>query len=466
MLLTAAEIARATGGILLGATGDLAATSFTFDSRRLEAGACFVALPGGRDGHTFLAAAFARGARMALVEHVPDDAGDAPLIVVGDTGDALTALGREARRRLGATVVGITGSVGKTSTKDLAGAVLARRFAAHASPDSFNNEAGVPLTLLGAPDATDVVVAEMGARFAGNIADLAEVARPSVGVVTQVSLAHSEHLGSLGGIVAVKGELLEALPGDGLAVLNADDGHGPGMAPRSEAPVIVVGRTASGGDAVRFTVVSLGDDLRPVVRIESPWGRLEAVVGLRGAHQASNAAMAATVGLHLGVAPEAVAAGLGAARATGMRMQVTGTAAGIIVVNDAYNANPASMRAAIEALRALPVAGRRVAVLGEMRELGAVAAAEHAGVGRLLGPGGVDVLVAVGGGPVDEMAGAARSGGVAVLSVADAAGAAEAVLDAVAPGDAVLVKASRAVGLETVASALLTTPGRRGVGAG
>ncbi len=461
MILTAAEIEAATGGRLTGAPGDTPVASFAFDSRTVPAGACFVALPGGRDGHTFVVDAFARGARLAIVERVPEGAGDSPLVVVGDTAAALTELGREARRRLGATVVGVTGSVGKTSTKDLTGAVLSRAFATHVSPESFNNEAGVPLTLLGAPEDAEVVVAEMGARFAGNIADLAEVARPSVGIVTQVSLAHSEHLGPLPSIVAAKGELLEALPPSGLAVLNADDGYGPGMAARSPAPVLLVGRAASGDGAVRVTVLAVGRDLRPLVRVESPWGALEAVVGLRGVHQAQNAGLAAAVGLHLGVDPDDVAAGLGEAQGADHRMQVEGSSSGVIVVNDAYNANPASMRAAIAALRALPVDGRRVAVLGEMRELGSAAAAEHAGIGRLLGETGIDVLVAVGGGPVEEMAGEAGSAGVAVLAVADAAGAAAAVLEAVGPGDAVLVKASRAVGLEAVASALLAPGGAR-----
>ncbi len=465
MLLTAAEIAAVTGGRLAGPHGDAPPTSYAFDSRSLDPGACFVALRGGRDGHTFVVDAFARGARLAIVDHVPEAAGGAPLVVVDDTAVALTELGREARRRLGATVVGITGSVGKTSTKDLTGAVLARGFATHASPGSFNNEAGVPLTLLGAPETSEVVVTEMGARFAGNIADLTDVARPSVGIVTQVSLAHSEHLGPLPSIVAVKGELLEALPESGLAILNADDGHGPAMAARSAAPVVLVGRAASGDAAVRVTVVSVGDDLRPVVRIESPWGALEARVGLRGAHQAQNAGLAATVGLHLGLAPDDVAAGLAAARGTGLRMHVTRSGSGVIVLDDSYNANPASMRAAVEALRSLPAEGRRVAVLGEMLELGPVAAAEHAGIGRLLGEIGIDRLVAVGAGAVEEMAAAARAGGVAVLTAPSAAGAVAAVLDVVAPGDAVLVKASRAVGLEAVASALLATPDHSRAGA-
>lgn len=461
MELTAPDIASATGGGVEGPPADGPVTSFAVDSRAVGPGACFVALRGGRDGHTFVGDASRRGARLALVDHVPDDVRDLPSVVVDDTADALTALGREARRRLRATVVGITGSVGKTSTKDLTAAVLARRLRTHASPGGFNNEAGVPLTLLGAPGDAEVVVAEMGARFAGDIAELSRVARPSVGVVTGVSLAHSEHLGDLAGIVAVKGELLEALPPDGLAVVNADDGHGPALAARSPAPVLLVGREVSGDAAVRFAVLAVGPDLRPSVRIESPWGPLEAVVGLRGAHQARNAAQAAAVGLHLGVPPADVADALAGVRAAGLRMELSRSPAGVTVINDAYNANPASMRAAVDALRVLPVAGRRVAVLGEMRELGPAAPGEHALVGRLLAAAGVDLLVAVGGGPVADLAAAAGAAGVAVRTAADARGAGEAVLGEVTAGDAVLVKASRAVGLEAVAAVLLAPAGER-----
>src|SRR5690242_15854117 len=223
MELTVGEIAAATGGRVLAGDPGWPATSFTYDSRTLEPGACFFALQGDRDGHDFVHDAFTRGAVVAVVARDPRDPnrpGARALVQVDDPLPALGDLGRAARDRMSrATVVGVTGSAGKTSTKDLAQAALSRRFEVLASPASFNNESGLPLTLLAGTERTEVVVAEMGARFAGNIRDLCEIARPTVGVITHVGMAHAEHLGGRDGIARVKGELLDALPDDGVAIV-------------------------------------------------------------------------------------------------------------------------------------------------------------------------------------------------------------------------------------------------------
>jgi len=448
--MTAADLAAAVDGVIVG-DPDAVVTSFAIDSRVLEPGACFVALRDARDGHDFVADAFARGARVALVEHaVPHPPGTALVVVE----QPLAALARAAAHaRSGwrdVTVVGITGSVGKTSTKDLAAAALAGARRVHASRGSFNNEAGLPLTLLHAPPGTEVVVAEMGARFPGNIADLCAVARPTVGVVTRIGLAHPEHLGGPDGILKTKGELVEALPAGGIAVLNADDDATPALATRTAARVLTVG-TRPGAD-VRVRDLAVDAQLRPRFTADSPWGVVGVSLAVRGAHQAQNAAMAATVALALGVAPESVGAGLAAATTASWRMELVTTPEGIVVLNDAYNANPDSMRAALRALGDLP-ATRRIAVLGDMLELGAHAEAEHAALADLAVAAGVDLLVAVGPHSAVTAVHAERAGIVA-LHAADRDEARALVVEHVRPGDAVLVKASRGIGLEAVAGAL------------
>ncbi|HZP30812.1 MAG TPA: UDP-N-acetylmuramoyl-tripeptide--D-alanyl-D-alanine ligase, partial [Acidimicrobiia bacterium] len=289
MNLTAAEIAEATGGQLVAGSEDALASSFVIDSRVLEPGGCFVALRAERDGHEFVADAFLRGAAVALVSRpvataLPTEGrGRAAAVVrVDDPLAALADLARAARERVlaSAHVVGVTGSAGKTVTKDLTAAALRPARRVHASPGSYNNEAGLPLTLLSADPATDVVVAEMGARFAGNIAQLCEIARPTVGVVTHIGLAHAEHLGGREGVARVKGELLEALPGHGVAVLNADDEHSGPLVARTAARVLRAG-TGPGAD-VRALDVVLDEELRPSFRLETPWGDAKVRLAVRG----------------------------------------------------------------------------------------------------------------------------------------------------------------------------------------
>ena len=458
MRLTAAEVAAATSGEIVAGDPDTTFDSFTNDSRALVPGACFVALHDNRDGHDFVGAAFAAGAAGAIVSRVPEGLDDAAIagkhaiVRVDDPARALTAVAKVVRSRLDdVRVVAITGSTGKTSTKDLTAAAVGAGLVVHANPESFNNEIGLPLTVLGADELTQVLVTEMGARFAGNIAELCAIALPEIGVVTNVGLAHAEHLGGRDGVVAVKGELLEALPRTGVAIVDGDDAATPRLVARGVAPVL---RCGSGpGVDVRLTRCTLDDELRASVVAKTPWGPVTARLGVRGEHQATNALFAIAVAGWLGVAPDLIAAGLAAATGSRWRLELERRADGVAVLNDAYNANPTSMAAALRALAALPSSGRRIAVLGEMRELGLHAADAHREVGELVARLPIDVVVGVGewGAAITAAAGTVPTR----VDVADAADALSAALTIVQPGDTVLIKASRAVGLELVATGLL-----------
>jgi UDP-N-acetylmuramoyl-tripeptide--D-alanyl-D-alanine ligase len=454
MRLTLGEIARATGGEIVDGDSDVAVTSVSVDSRQIQPGGMFVALRAERDGHDFAGAAVEGGAAAVLVERpVADLPPVAGVVRVSDTGAALSALGAHARARLpeSVPVVGITGSTGKTSTKDLAAGALGAAFPVTASTASWNNEIGVPLTLLATEEADGAVVLEMGARGKGHIAALCAVARPTVGVITNIGMAHAEFFGSRAEVAGAKGELIEALPAGGTAVLNADDDMTPGLARRSPAQVFTAGMAASADVAV--SDLRLDGDLRPSFRLRTPWGSVDvAPLGVRGAHQAVNAALAVAAAGALGVGVEAAAAGLATATGSAWRMELWRTPAGLVVLNDAYNANPTSMAAAVAALAALD-SGRRFAVLGHMAELGDEGEEAHRRLGQDAAAAGIDRLVVVG----REAAGiakGAREGGLDVVEV-DTADEALAVLSGeVLPGDAVLVKASRVVGLDALATAL------------
>ncbi|MET0626960.1 MAG: UDP-N-acetylmuramoyl-tripeptide--D-alanyl-D-alanine ligase [Acidimicrobiia bacterium] len=458
MDLTAREIAEIVGGDVVAGDADARATSCAIDSRSLDAGACFVALVAARDGHDFVGDAAAHGATVALVAHpvADQELGGLATVVAADPLVALGALGAHARRALDhATVVGITGSAGKTGTKDLAAAALGRGGTVHASPGSYNNEAGLPLTLLDAPSDVDAVVLEMGARAVGDIAALCVVARPTVGVITNVGLAHAGPLGGPEGIARAKGELFEALPADGLGVLDADDAATVGIAARTDARVVLVSARATPGSDVRADEVRLDGEVRPRFTMHTPWGSGPVGLSVHGEHQIVNALLAATVALDHGVPFEAVVAGLESAHPAAWRMEVLHTPGGAVVLHDAYNANPASTEAALRALAQLDTNGRRVAVLGEMRELGAYSEPEHTRIGHLVAALGIDVLVSVGP-ETKPLAAAAHAddADIDVHVVADAPGALDAVRSVLGDDDAVLVKGSRAVGLESVAHAL------------
>jgi UDP-N-acetylmuramoyl-tripeptide--D-alanyl-D-alanine ligase len=446
--MTARDIAHRCGGTLTG-DADAGVSSWAFDSRVLEPGSCFVALRGERDGNEFVRDAFRSGARVALVDRpaaaVP--AGCAT-VQVPDTIDALQAVARAARaERSDVRVVGVTGSTGKTSTKDLLAAALAS-LPAYASPESYNNEFGLPITLLNAPPAVPVVVAEMGERFPGDIAKLCDIARPDVGVVTNVGLAHAEHLGGREGVAAVLAELPAALPATGLLVLDADDEWCAYLAAATSAAVVTVG-TSTRAD-YRIADVHIDGVLTPSFSLAGQ--RL--TVPLPGAHQIQNAALAAAVA-HRGfdLSWDEIRDDLQTAVPARWRMEIAESPNGVIVLNDSYNANPASVEAALRALAHLHTHGTRLAVLGDMRELGAHADEAHEAVGTLAGALGIDVVIGVGTSGA-QIADAAEGAGT-VLRAADAAAARALVEAMVKPGDAVLVKASRALGLQVVAEALM-----------
>jgi UDP-N-acetylmuramoyl-tripeptide--D-alanyl-D-alanine ligase len=289
-------------------------------------------------------------------------------VMTDNTVTALNTLARWARRRLPDRIVAVTGSVGKTTTKDLLAAVLARRFLVGASPRSFNNDLGVPLSLLGVPAHAEAVVIEMGTGGVGEIARHCELTKPNAGIVTRIAPAHLETLGDLAGVARAKAELVEALPASGLAVLNADDPWVAAMRRRTRAAVLTFGLLAQA--EVVATAVTVGDDLRPRFRLCSPWGAADVRLAARGEHQVDNALAAAALALAWGVPLHEVTTALEQAPLSPGRMQLERTPSGALLLDDAYNASPASMTEALRSLARLP-AQRRVAVLGAMAELGA-----------------------------------------------------------------------------------------------
>jgi len=435
------DVAAATGGRLVGP--DVTVSGAAIDSRLVAGGELFVPVVAERDGHDFVPAALAAGAAAYLTARGPlptaESAGGVPAVEVDDTRRALSALGSHARDLLrdgvDGRVVGVTGSVGKTSVKDLLAAALGARWRTTASVGSFNNELGVPLTLLGAPDDTQALVIEMGARGPGHVADLCAVARPSVGVVTRVAAVHTETFGTIDDVATAKGELVAALPASGVAVLNAADPRVAAMAGRTSARVLSFGET---GD-VQATDVSLDAELRATFRLATPWGTEAVRLGARGLHMVENALAAAAAALVCEVPLDDVVTALGEAGVSRWRMELATLPSGARLLNDAYNANPVSMAAALRALAGLP-ARRRVAVLGLMAEIGPESDAEHLAIGELARELGVEVVAV----------GVAAYGGAPVADLAEAAAA----VGDLGPDDAVLLKGSRVAGLERLADLL------------
>ncbi|KQC39210.1 UDP-N-acetylmuramoyl-tripeptide--D-alanyl-D-alanine ligase [Frankia sp. ACN1ag] len=460
--LTLAEVAAATGG-RLDAVPDPAAVvgAVAVDSRQVGPGTLFVALVGARsDGHDFAAAAVAAGAPAVLAARPLG----VPAVVVADPSAALAALAAHVRDIARATVVAVTGSAGKTTTKDLLADLLAELGPTVAAPGSFNNEIGLPLTLLRTEPDTAFVVLEMGARGLGHIATLCAVARPSVGAVLNVGSAHvGEYADGRLGIAAAKGELAEAARD--AVVLNADDPLVAAMAPRARGEVITFGEDAAAD--VRGADVRVDPLGHASFDLLAGGERHRVTLGLVGAHQVPNALAAAAVALRLGLSPARTAAALGAARARSRwRMEVTRTAAGVVVVNDAYNANPESMRAALATLVDMRGVGRAIAVLGGMGELGDAADDAHDALGRLAVRLGIDQVIAVGPAARRIHLAASLEGSWDGESrwVADADEAVAMVVALARPDDVVLVKASRSYGLERVAEDVVTRFGVVGAG--
>ena len=450
---SADDLVRLTGGQLL-ARSDRPIRGGAVDSREVLPGALFVALPGERtDGHDHVLDAIARGAAAILVTRPPVDPaalGDVTVIRVGDGLAALGAVATDWRRRFDALVVGVTGSIAKTSTKEAAGAVLAADRPTLRSQGNQNNEIGVPLTLLRLGPEHAAAVLEMGMYVGGEIAYLAAMARPAIGVVTAVQPVHLSRIGSLAAVERAKGELLEALPGDGVAILNADDAIVTRMDRRTAARVLRYG-FGDGADVRVDEVVSAGlAGMR--FRLRTPSGTRQVAIGGLGRLSVHNAAAGAAVGIAAGLDLDTIVAGLQGGWSADHRVALV-RLRGAMVIDDSYNASPASVRAALDMLAGLP--GRRVAVLGTMLELGDDHESGHVAVGAAAADI-VDLLIVVGADARGIVDGALAHGLPAerIHLVPDA----DAALDTLRPRlrdrDTILVKASRSIALERVVDGL------------
>jgi UDP-N-acetylmuramoyl-tripeptide--D-alanyl-D-alanine ligase len=452
-------------------------TGYSIDSRTLEAGDLFFAIVGPRvDGHDFARQAAQKGAAALVVaKGGPGRFPEAPAVLrVNDTTRALQDLGGHVRRRRPLKVIGITGSAGKTTAKEMTGAVLDRRFRTHRSEGNLNNAWGLPLTLLRMPDAADAAVLEMGMSYKGEIARLAEIADPDVGVILNVLPVHLEHFASIAGIAAAKGELFRGLRQDAVAVYNADD-----------ARVARLGR-AFAGASLPFGIVSR----RALVRAEEivslglkgtrftlrhGGSRAPVRLGIPGRHHVYNALAAAATGFACGLDAADIALGLAQVRPAAMRGVLHRRRDGAEILDDSYNSNPAAMERAIELLAETSPRGRRILAAGDMLELGPAAARAHARIGTLAARAGIDLLVAVG--PLSRRMATAAQKRPVRTAVAVAGGRRRAAAKAlpatqvrhcesseeaatflaseVRPGDLVLVKGSRGIRMERVVRALL-----------
>lgn len=441
--MTLGEVAAAVEGQLAGAPAETPVTgTVEYDSRKVGPGGLFVAFVGeNADGHEFAGAAIAAGAAAVIGTR----AVDGPHILVADPLVAMARLARAVVDLLPElTVIGLTGSSGKTTTKDLIAQVTEKLGPTVAPAGTFNNELGHPYTVLRADPDTRYLVLEMGARGIGHIRYLCGIARPRIGIVLNVGVAHLGEFGSQDQIALAKGELVEALPGEGVAILNADDPRVAAMASRTAARVVMVGE--SPGADVRATDVSLDERGRPAYTLVMPSGSAPVRLGISGRHQVGNTLVAAAVAGELGAAPEEIAQWLGDLRLVSTRrMDVFDRANDVTVIDDSYNANPASTAAALNALTAIGDGRRRIAVLGYMAELGEYERAGHEEVGRLAATLGVDLLVVVGepAAPIHDGAVAVADWGGKSVQVTDQDAAVALLRDELRARDVVLVKGSR-----------------------
>jgi UDP-N-acetylmuramoyl-tripeptide--D-alanyl-D-alanine ligase len=444
-LWTSAEIAAATGGTLHGSSFEV--SGVTFDSREVEHGWLFVAMPGTvADGHDYVAKAFAAGAAGALVGRPVEGSH----ILVADVPEALTRLAVAARERMQGMVVGVTGSVGKTSTKEALFAALDRyaRGRVHRSVKSYNNHTGVPLSLVRMPRPSEYAVLEMGMNARGEIAALTRLIRPHVALVTTIASAHIEHLGSMEAIADAKAEIFEGLEPDGVAIVPEDTPYRDRLVKGARAHadrVITFGGGEADVAAVHAVRSANGGSLVTARLLESD---LTYTIAQRGEHWVSNslAVLAAVeaVGADLAVAGLALA-DMGGLKGRGERHRLEVDGGQYLLIDESYNANPASMAATLKALGEVRDVERRIAVLGQMRELGEHANELHAALAPAVIGAKVDRLILVGADmlPLEE----ALDGAVTVDRAEDPDDAAEKLVEIVRPGDAVLVKASNSIGL-------------------
>jgi UDP-N-acetylmuramoyl-tripeptide--D-alanyl-D-alanine ligase len=458
--LTAADVAAACEGRILAGDPACQLPSFSIDTRTLRPGDTFIALTGPRfDGHAFVASAAARGARAVIIAApaaLDSLAGlDTVVVLVQDTLLALQALARHVRRASHAQVVAITGSTGKTTTKEAIAALLATRFTTLKNPGNLNNHIGLPLSLLQLQDGAEVAVVELGMNHVGEISKLVEIAEPDVRVWTNVGTAHLEYFGSVDALADAKAEILERASAETRLVANADD---PRIMTRIAAfpgRAITFGFAAT-ADVRAEEVVDRGVEGQDAV-LRVPAGRLAVSTRLPGRGHLANILAATAVALQFGLSSDAIARTVASLAPAAHRGEVLRLSRGIRVLDDCYNSSPGALLPALAALRATNVEGRRLAVLGEMLELGGHADALHRECGRAAAHAGLDTLVTVGGDPARALGDAAREAGLpagAVVHVADSAAAADRAVALLKEGDLLLVKGSRGVRLEVVVERL------------
>ena len=455
--LTAGMVAQATGGRLIAGRADLVFDAVSIDSRTLPPGALFIAIRGERfDGHAFLQDATDRGASGLLVVQPPAVAGGLAVIQVRDTVQALQELGRTIRRASGAKVVAITGSAGKTTTKEITAELLSSRYRVFRNTGNLNNHIGLPLSLVGLREGPDIAVVEFGMNHPGEIRVLVGIAEPDVRVWTNVGDAHVGHFGSREGVAAAKAEILEQASGDTLVVANADDplvmAHLSGYRGRR----LTFGESA-GADVRATAIVDRGFD-GTSAEVVTTTGTWHIEVPLAGRVQLLNVLAAAAVALEFGVPPADIAARAAALTPVARRGRSSRRADGARIVDDSYNASPAAVAAMLGALAATPAAGRRIAVLGEMLELGEASRDLHEACGRAAADAGVHTLVAIGGPVADGLAAGAIAVGLPgsrIFRYSDSASAADPVARMVGAGDLVLIKGSRGTRTDIVVDRLL-----------
>lgn len=465
LTLPVGTLVEVTGGELLVGAGSTHVNGLAIDSREVQPGAAFVAFPGERvDGHSFAGDALRAGARVLVVTR--DDAivreavaasgrPEVAVVLVDDATVAVESLGGWHRRKLRCPVIGITGSTGKTTTKDFVRSVLSTRMTVVATQGNRNNEIGVPLTLMDAGTDTEALVVEMAMRGIGQIAHLCEIVRPTAGLITNVGVSHLEVLGSQEAIASAKSELVRAVPADGRVFLNGDDALSVAMVTQASAPVVTYGLGAELD--VRAVDVTIADDGTPAFTLVTPEGDAGVRLPALGRHNVYNAVAAAAVGVYLGLSVDDIVLGLQEASFSKWRMETFESASGVTVINDAYNANPTSMRAALSALDDAPTNGVRIAVLGDMGELGSLSELAHFELGETVARSSADALVTVG-----ELARRIAEGAVVagmpredVRPCATADEASEVLDDMIGPGDTVLIKASRMMGLEAIVERIM-----------
>ncbi len=457
--LTLAEVTQAVDGALIAGDMDSAITGVSIDTRTLQAGDLFFALKGeNSDGHRFIVTALEAGAGGLIVsdESAVPTGLDKPVVKVQDVLWSLGDLAAYYRSKFDVRVIGITGSVGKTTTKEMLSAILERKWRVLKNEMNYNNEIGVPLTLFQLQPSHEVAVLEMAMRGIGEIRRLAQIAKPEIGVITNIGISHIERLGSQGAIAEAKSELLQELPPDGLAILNAEDGYFTVMRDRFGGRVISFG-SSQDADIVGARIKQSKEG-RWTCAIMKEGATIKVSLPVIGNYNVFNALAAAAVAIGMGVDLSTVKDGLENFTQPSMRMELIRSRQGFTVLNDAYNASPASVCAALKTLQALAGYDRKIVVLGNMLELGDYAPKAHRDIGSTVARSGVDKLVAVGELAADIVEGA-KSAGYPEENIEwypDGLSAAAGLKSQVKSGDAVLVKGSRAMRMEEIVRILLS----------